>query len=322
MALDDLYLSDGTHLFKLPPSHIDQGDRGVNWTYVGLTRDILDPFDVAEDGTWWTSRVSGGVQVSPLKNETANPPGELLAAGSITVTVANDNVPAGVENQAALAVCLDVQKTIYIATEAAGGTGAPAVLRKRAADAHFRNIWTHNPHPVDGGGNAVLPGDMAIRQSDQLLAAVAGNSIYLRDTTIDPADGTWFRYTVAAPAGADPADLRTCSFDSHGRLWVFDAERVRMLRHERDMSDWHAPSVPWTLPEELAGRIASRENVRSMAFDQRGGTWNVGYSYGGGTSGVILRGGGYSFDGGSSAVQFIGGRWVDENGAAHDIAGG
>lgn len=338
MARGELYISDRTNLFKLEDGDLEDGNRDSLWHHIGPAHNLWNSMDIDFAGEWWTTIQDGGVPyMLPVQNEQDDNPGQRTQSGGVRglhakqVQFAADSplpAPAGV---APAGCALDAQRNLFCSMQQSSGSD-PYVLRAAPADAAWVQAFENNPFPHDANGvDPILPASVSIRQSDQMLAAVAGRGIWLRETAYEGATShdsmdtsNWTLHLLTDPPGTTITDLQACTWDHQGRLWLWDAGHVRFLRHERTVRSWHAPHTVWTMPERIAGISVNRELIHAIAFDQRRGSWDMDfYDAGPEFDYPQIDGAAYSYAGGNTgSVNLIGGRWVDGNGHVHDIAGG
>ena len=308
MAVGDLYISDSSSLYRLPAAVIDNGNLEDWWHYLGQRRQVQDGFDILRDGDWIASGENPTTHVPVeyfvhTETETGHNAGSLKGDRKHIRLDPNAPEPHQENNTSPSAIAVNSQGTRFVSLY--DDDGEPFIIMRGADDADYTRVWSNHQSPLIGSTRR-LPVDIAIRQSDGLMAAVINNRVWIRST--HSADD-WIAHSIDIGDSTNNINLTACSWDATGRLWVWDAGHVRTMFHSRTIKDgFHSFSIGWTMPQMIGTNTVNRENVNCMAFDQRGGEWNI--SAGGSKIKGVWNAG----------TQMTGGR-LQKNGRSIDIAG-
>ena len=275
MALGDLYISDSDSLYRLPAAAIENGNLEDWWHYLGQRRQVRDGFDILRDGDWVASGRNPNTDVPVeyavyTENVVGHNVGSLrgdrihirLGSGEPQPHQENDTAPSG--------IAVNSANTRYVSLY--DDTGEPFIIKREANDADYTRAWSTHLAPLVGGTRR-LPIDIAVRQSDGLMAAVIDNRVWIRSTH---SEDDWIAHSIDIGDSTNNINLTACSWDATGRLWVWDSGHVRTMYHSRIIKDgFHSFQIGWTMPQMIGDNTVNRESVNCMAFDQRGGEWNM-----------------------------------------------
>lgn len=276
MAIGDLYIFDADSVFMLPAAHVDAGDIVDHWTRLGnqsvseMTSFAIDPL-----GFWWAGLdgFAGHSLYTRLYN-TGGRAYDHAATGTVGHWIGSSGIiqlegrQIGREGIAGFGI--DIRLRQYYLTPTTGGNFA--FVRRNPGEAASHTVFANDnlPQSATSAGFAAL----CVRQSDQMIAAVGGRSLFLRTRLDNDGDSSWIHRQW--DDGDDPilSNFQRVSFDAGGRLWIWDSGHVRWIVQGRDLTatDWR---IAWTMPEIIAGHTVHRENLFGAAHDQRGGDWGM-----------------------------------------------